>query len=96
MTTVTSSWLQSLESLREVPVDQLQWLIDNSDHYTLAEGEFLFRQGSPASATYIVVSGMLLIYFMIRLKVIVMYLRFPGRSFLEMQNDWRRSSPAAD
>ena len=64
MTTVTSSWLQSIESLHEVPADQLQWLIDNSDHYVLAEGEFLFKPGSPTNATYFIRDGVLRIYFM--------------------------------
>ena len=47
MQTVTTEWLQSIESLKNVPAEQLQWLIDNSRHYELGEGEFLFKSGEP-------------------------------------------------
>lgn len=57
MLTVTTSWLQSIESLKEVPAGQLQWLIDNSRHYELSEGEFLFKAEQPITGTHIIVSG---------------------------------------
>src|ERR1700735_3625233 len=62
MQTVTADWLQSIESLREVPADQLQWMIDNSRHYTLAEGEYLFQAGNPAIGTHIIVTGRIKLY----------------------------------
>src|SRR5258708_32442389 len=62
MQTVTASWLQSIESLREVPLEQLQWLIDQSEHYELAEGEFLFKTGSPIRGTHIIIDGRIKVY----------------------------------
>ena len=47
MQTITAEWLQSIETLKEVPLTQLQWMIDNSRHYTLSEGQYLFKGGEP-------------------------------------------------
>lgn len=57
MVNVTSSWLQSTEALHTVPPDQLQWLIDNSRHYELGEGEYLFTTGLPITGTHIIING---------------------------------------
>jgi CRP-like cAMP-binding protein len=57
MQTVTTEWLQSIESLKSVPAEQLQWLIDNSRHYELAEGEFLFKSGEPLTGTHVILKG---------------------------------------
>lgn len=51
MQTVTTSWLQSIESLKDVPAEQLQWLIDNSRQYELNEDEFLFKSEQPITGT---------------------------------------------
>jgi signal transduction histidine kinase len=64
MEKVTSAWLQSIESLKEVPADQLQWLIDNSEQYELGEGAFLFKEDEPIRGTYIILSGRLRIFWM--------------------------------
>ena len=57
MQTVTTEWLQSIESLKEVPPAQLQWFIDNSSHYELAEGAFLIKSGEPLTGTHVIISG---------------------------------------
>lgn len=57
MQTVTADWLHSIETLKDVPADQLQWLIDNSDHYEVPEGELLFEPGKPITGTHIIISG---------------------------------------
>jgi signal transduction histidine kinase len=57
MLTVTVDWLQSVPALSEVPGDQLQWMIDNSRHYTMNEGEFLINAGQTVVGTHIVVEG---------------------------------------
>jgi CRP-like cAMP-binding protein len=57
MQTVTTEWLQSIESLKSVPAEQLQWLIDNSRHYELGEGEFLFTSGEPLTGTHVILKG---------------------------------------
>jgi signal transduction histidine kinase len=62
MQTVTVDWLQSIEALKEVPGDQLQWMIENSRHYTLAEGEYLFQAGNPAIGTHIIIAGRIKLY----------------------------------
>ncbi len=62
MQTVTKDWLQSLEDLKEVPADQLQWWIDNSTVHELEEGEFLFRKGDPNPGTHVILSGQLHIF----------------------------------
>ena len=62
MQNVTVDWLKSIETLQDVPVDQLQWLIDNSRHYTMAAGEHLYNVGETAIGTHIVVEGKIKIY----------------------------------
>ena len=57
MQTITPEWLQALPALQEVPTDQLQWLIDHSRHYILAEGDYLFRSNEPITGMHLVVSG---------------------------------------
>src|ERR1700744_5721820 len=57
MQNVTVDWLKSIENLRDVPANQLQWRIDNSRHYTMAAGEHLFNVGETAIGTHIVVEG---------------------------------------
>lgn len=62
MQTITTNWLQSIEALKDVPPEQLQWLIDNSRHYILKEGDYLFKTGEPITGTYIIVAGRLRLY----------------------------------
>ncbi len=62
MQNVTVDWLKSIETLKDVPADQLQWMIDNSRHYTMAAGEQLFNVGETAVGTHIVVEGKIKIY----------------------------------
>lgn len=62
MQTVTTEWLQSIESLKSVPSEQLQWWIDNSSHYELAEGDFLIRSGELLTGTHVIISGRLKIF----------------------------------
>lgn len=57
MPTLTAEWLQSIEALKEVPAEQLQWWIDNSTYYELQEGELLFKAGEKISGTHVIVSG---------------------------------------
>lgn len=76
MQTVTKEWLQSLESLNEVPLDQLQWWIDNSRHYELEEDDFLVKQGTPTTGTHVIISGRVQLY--IAQKVGMQYLSLLG------------------
>jgi signal transduction histidine kinase len=57
METITTGWLQSIEPLSHVPADQLQWMIDNSRHYEMKEGEYLINVGESIVGTHIVVTG---------------------------------------
>jgi len=62
MQIVTKEWLQAIESLHDVPPEQLQWWIDNSLHYTLDEGAYLFKQGEHTAGTHIIISGCVQLY----------------------------------
>jgi signal transduction histidine kinase len=62
MQTVTAEWLHSIEALKEVPASQLQWMIDNSDHYEVPAGELLFEPGKPIAGTHIIVTGRIKAY----------------------------------
>src|ERR1700710_2357364 len=57
MQTVTVSWLKSLEVLNNVPDDQLQWLLDNSEDHFFEEGEFLMQPEEPITGPHITVEG---------------------------------------
>lgn len=57
MQTITASWLQSLEAFTEVPLDQLQWLLDNSIDNIFEDGEFMMQPGEPMSGPHITIEG---------------------------------------
>jgi signal transduction histidine kinase len=57
MQTITTDWLQSIEALSQVPADQLQWMIGNSRHYEMKEGEYLIHAGEAMVGTHIIVTG---------------------------------------
>ncbi len=57
MQTVTTEWLQSIDSLKDVPAAQLQWWLDNSVHRELPEGDFLFKAGEPITGTHVIIKG---------------------------------------
>ncbi|MBS1662626.1 MAG: cyclic nucleotide-binding domain-containing protein [Bacteroidetes bacterium] len=65
-TTITAdaTWLQSIEVLKDVPLPQLQWLVENSQHYTLPEGDYLFQSGDLVAGTHILRAGKIRIYMM--------------------------------
>lgn len=62
MIPVTTAWLSSLEHLSEVPAEQLQWLIDNSEHHILNAGDFTVKPGDAITTTYVIVQGRLVLY----------------------------------
>ena len=62
MQTVTAEWLQATEAFREVPLDQLQWMIDNSQHLSMQEGNYFFKSGDPVKGTYVIISGRMRLY----------------------------------
>jgi len=62
MNAVTPDWLQSIEALKDVPPDQLQWLIDRSRFYSLAEGEYLIKTGDTIAGTHIIIEGRMRIF----------------------------------
>ena len=64
MQTVSAEWLKSTEILKDVPLDQLQWMIDNSQHLTLEEGDNFFQTGDTVRGTYVVVAGRIQLYMM--------------------------------
>ena len=62
--TVTSKWLKKLESLKDVPEDQLQWFVDNSYFRSIPDGELLFNPGNTMLGTIILISGKMRLYLM--------------------------------
>jgi len=62
MINVTAAWLHTIDELKEVPEDQLQWFIDNSQNNILPQGEFLFKSGDPMNATHILIDGKIRMY----------------------------------
>jgi signal transduction histidine kinase len=59
----TPELLKTFEALKEVPEDQLQWLIDRSICREVPDGEHLFEPGMPISATNFIISGKVRLYF---------------------------------
>jgi len=57
MQIVTAEWLSSIEVMEGVPLDQLQWFIDNCEHYALQEGDYFFRTGDTVKGAYLITSG---------------------------------------
>lgn len=54
--------LKTFEALKDVPGDQLQWLIDNSTDRILKDGEMLGTQGSESTGPHFILSGRLHLY----------------------------------
>jgi len=57
MENVTVDWLRVIEALKDVPDNQLQWLLDHSTQLAVPAGEELFKLGEPVRGTYIVIEG---------------------------------------
>ncbi len=62
MIKVTVEWLKSLEVLKNVPDDQLQWLIDNSENRIIKDGDHLLSPGDPLAGPHVIIDGSLLLY----------------------------------
>lgn len=62
MQTVTPEFLQTIDIFADVPTDQLQWFIDNSRHYEVEEGEYLFRIGDPIPGTHVIINGRIKVF----------------------------------
>jgi signal transduction histidine kinase len=58
----TPALLKTFDALKEVPDDQLQWLIDNSICRMVPDGELLSEPGTPMPGTYYIISGKLRLY----------------------------------
>lgn len=62
MNEVSALWLQSIEELQEVPIDQLEWFIQNSVLSTIPEGENLLKPEQPIDYTDIILQGSIRLY----------------------------------
>src|ERR1700733_1646034 len=58
----TPALFKTFEALTEVPEEQLQWLIDQSDCNEYADGDVLFEPGNPMIGTFFVISGKVRLY----------------------------------
>ncbi|MDQ6476830.1 ATP-binding protein [Dyadobacter sp. LHD-138] len=54
---VTVEDLKNIEVLKEVPDEQLQWFIDESEHRIFAEGDFFAKVNDPIVHTHIIIRG---------------------------------------
>lgn len=77
MQTITAEWLQSIEALKEVPLTQLQWMIDKSRHYSLKEGEYLFRSGEGVVGTHVLRAGKIRLYLLQNKEIMEVYMMAP-------------------
>jgi signal transduction histidine kinase len=59
----TPALLKTFEPLKDVPEDQLQWLIDNSHCRMEADGQLLSEPGIQLPGTHFIISGALRLYF---------------------------------
>ncbi len=62
MIEVSAELLKQNEQLKDVPAEQLDWLIENSSHYIVPEGDFLFQPGEPVKGTHFIISGKVKIF----------------------------------
>jgi signal transduction histidine kinase len=62
MQVVTVSILKTFDALKNVPDDELQWLIDNSRQYELQDGELLTNQGQPLTGPHFIIHGRLNVF----------------------------------
>jgi len=62
MENVSAEWLGSLEALKEVPLEQLQWMIENSTVTEIPDGDFIFRSGEPMKGTHVLLEGRIKMY----------------------------------
>lgn len=62
MEKVTLEWLASIDALKDVPGEQLQWLIDQSELRQIPRGELIIEKDKPITGTYIIRSGRIRIY----------------------------------
>ena len=54
--------LKSIPVFQDVPDDQLQWMIDRSEHVELQESEFMTTPGEPIKGTHVIISGRIELY----------------------------------
>jgi signal transduction histidine kinase len=54
---LTPEWLQTIEALKDVPLNQLQWLLDHSTLLNIKDGQYLFNPGDIINGTYILIEG---------------------------------------
>ncbi|KIO77291.1 cyclic nucleotide-binding protein [Pedobacter lusitanus] len=57
MQIVTLLWLKSLDVFNNVPDDQLQWFLDNSENQLLQDGDYLTEPGDPIAGPHILIAG---------------------------------------
>ena len=62
MQPVTTSTLKTFEALKNVPDEELQWLIDNSEERIYHDGERLTVLGQPLAGPHFVISGHMSIF----------------------------------
>ncbi len=62
MESVTIPVLKAFDALKNVPDEELQWLIDNSKVYLLQDGEMLTEQGQPLAGPHFLIKGRLTVY----------------------------------
>ncbi|RYY34480.1 MAG: GHKL domain-containing protein [Sphingobacteriaceae bacterium] len=57
MNTITVEQLKSIETIHDVPDDQLQWFIDASELLEFKVGDNVFEIGTPMDRTFVIIKG---------------------------------------
>ncbi len=55
--------LKQISEFKQVPTDQLQWILDNGTISTIKQGEYLFKKGSPMDKLLIILEGHFMLKF---------------------------------
>jgi signal transduction histidine kinase len=62
MIEVNAAFLSTNTKLKDVPTEQLDWLVKQSKHYELKAGDFLFKNNTPIVGTHFIISGKIKIF----------------------------------
>ncbi|MCE6987823.1 ATP-binding protein [Dyadobacter sp. CY323] len=62
MKDISAKDLKAIKVFQDVPEDQLQWMIDQSSHYELQEGEYMSKPGDPLTGTHVIIRGKIELY----------------------------------
>jgi signal transduction histidine kinase len=60
--TITSTWLKTIDTFKDIPPEELDWFLDQCILSTLQEGSLLSQPGLKVAGTFIIVKGKVRVY----------------------------------